>query len=165
MISLADDQELMEAFAVHPETFDPAIPHTMVYAPCCGRRTPADTIAFLGGLSTEIRAGGLFPKADLDWACDGCLHILVNDESNGWTWSNLYAALGASPERIRFHVAREVELDAQRNAAVSDEALAKQGLPRQGVNPQEIFEVAFENLPADLTNDPATQRPDVTASK
>lgn len=160
-MTLADWPELMRALAVHPDNFDPTVAHTRVWAPCCARQTPADTIVSLVGLRTEIRGGNILPKRDVDWACDGCIHLLILDESNGWTWSNLFAALGAPADVVRYHVAREVEVDARRAANKTDEELARQGKERLGVQPQEVFEQAMEHLPADLTNDPATMRPDV----
>ena len=160
-MTLADVPALMRAFAVHPKDFDPAVPHIQVWAPCCGRKTPADTVVSLEGLTTEIRGGNIQPKRDLDWACDGCIHLLILDQTNGWTWSNLYQALGAPQELVRECVAREVELDARRDANSRDAELMRQGKEPQGVNPQEVYELALEVLPADLTGDIATKRPDV----
>lgn len=161
MITLADRPELMRALAVRPEAFDPTCSLTPVWAPCCGRKTPADTIISLEGLTTEIRGGNHLPKQNLNWACDGCRHLLILDESNGWTWSNLFAALGAPDHIVRHYLAREIEQEA-RLAADRDDAIRRRaGQPLVGFNPQEVFETAHEHLPEDLSTDRATQRPDV----
>lgn len=151
MITLAQRPDLMRRLAARPETFDVSCAHTMVYAPCCGRKTPADTVVSLEGLKTEIRGGNHLPKRDHDWACDGCLHLLIHDEENGWTWSNLFATLGAPDVAIRHYLALEVLGEAEREA----------GKKREWIKPGEIYEAAYEHLPADLKTDRATMRPDV----
>lgn len=160
-ITLADRSALMRELAVHKTNFDPSCGHTLVWAPCCGRRTPADTIVSLHGLRTEIRAGNHLPKRDHDWACDGCLHLLVLDDSNGWSWSNLFAALGAPDHIVRHHLAQEIEREARLDTNRRDADRQRQGLEPAGFNPQEIYETAHEHLPLDLSTIPATRRPDV----
>ena len=150
-ITLADRPAMMLSLAVHPDHVDPARSHTLVWAPCCGRRTPADTIVSLQGLTTEIRGGNYLPKRDHDWACDACLHLLIADQSNGWTWSNLFTALGAPDAVVRHHLALEVLKEAERDASRRMEWL----------KPGEIYDSAYANLPPDLSADLATMRPDV----
>jgi hypothetical protein len=150
----------MQQWTAHPDAFDPTDPGTQVWAPCCGRRTPAFTIVSLAGLTTEIKGGNVRPKANLEWACDGCLHLLILDESNGWTWSKLYRALGAPPDIIRYYRAKEIALDEER-ASHAAEAKLSAG-EKVGFNPQTAFEQAFAALP-DSANIPGTDRPDVKA--
>lgn len=139
----------MQKMAVNPDSFDPSVPHTRVQAPCCGRYTPADTIVSLEGLTTEIKGGNFRPKADLEWACDACLHLLVADESNDWTWSNLFSALGAPDDVVRHQLSLEVLKEAEQVASKRGEWMA----------PSEVYDSAYANLPADLTSDLATKRP------
>lgn len=161
MITLADVPELMRALAVHPDGFDATIRHSEVWAPCCARKTPADTIVSLLDLRTEIRGGNFLPKRDLDWACDGCRHLLILDKSNGWTWSNLFTALGADDESVRHYLAKEVEEEARVVADREDAVRQRAGLAAIGFNPQEVYETAREFLPADLADEPALRRPDL----
>jgi hypothetical protein len=151
---MADFPDFMEAFAVHHEVFDPTVRHTQVFAPCCRRKTAADSVVYLGELRTEIRAGNIMPKEDLDWACDACLNLLIADGANGWTWSNLYTALGAPDEVVRHELSLEVLKEAEQAASRQKEWL----------NPGEVYDSAYANLPADLTDDIATQRPDLEPS-
>lgn len=153
--TLGDDPKLMEQYAVDQEGFDATCAHTQVFAPCCHRRTPADTVVSLKGLQTEIRAGNILPKQDLEWACDGCLHLLILDKSNGWTWSNLYTALGAPDDVIRHYLSLEV----------LDEYRADANARKEAFNPGDIFDTAYANLPPDLANDLSTRRPDATSTK
>jgi hypothetical protein len=80
----------------------------MVTAPCCGRRTAADTILDLRAVpGTVVRAGGHGSPVDHDWLCDGCWNRLVADPRNTWTRSRLMSACGAPPDMVREHYARE----------------------------------------------------------
>lgn len=148
-VTLADRPEMVAALAVHRQGLDPSCRHSMVKAPCCGRRSPADTIVSLRGLKTEIRGGNHRRKEDLEWACDGCLHLLIADQSNGWTWSKLFHALGAPHEVIRHHRARELALEQERAAA------------GEWFNPQEAYEHAHRSLPHGMRDLPGTERPDI----
>lgn len=154
-ITVADRPDLMELWTVHPDDFDPTVRGTMIKAPCCGRKTAADTVVSLEGLVTEIKGGNVRPKQDLDWACDGCLNILIADPTNGWTWSNLYNALGAPDDVLRHYVAQEAMKEAERDTNTR----------KEWFNPVETLEQIEEALPADMKSDLATQRPDATASK
>jgi hypothetical protein len=145
----------MQEWAVRPLDLDPSSSTSIMRAPCCGRHTPADTIVSLAGLQTEIRGGNYRPKENIDWACDGCIHILIADKSNGWTWSNLFSALGAPDPVIRHYLALEVLKEAELSASAKGE----------WVTPGEVYDVAYASLPIDLTNDRATQRPDTAAVK
>lgn len=139
--------------------FDPTQSTTLVIAPCCGRHTPADTVVSLEGLVTEIRGGNCRPKADLDWGCDGCRNLLIADQSNGWTWSKLYRALGAPPEVIRHERAKELTREAERKSNTDDALLPS--VNRTGFRPGEAYESALASLPVNVRELPGTERPDV----
>jgi len=100
------------------------------------------------------------PKRDHDWACDGCLHLLVLDGSNDWTWSKLYRALGAPSDIIRYYRAKEIALDEERASHAADAKLSVD--QRVGFNPQIAFEQAYAALP-DTADIPGTEAPDVKA--
>lgn len=148
-VTLADRPGLMLEYwarAGDPNAeFDPTLSTTLVFAPCCGRRTPADTVVSLEGLVTEIRGGNFRPKANLDWACDGCRHLLILDESNDWTWSKLYRALDAPAEVIRHERARELQIEAEVIAHAED--ALKPSIERIGINPTVAYETALATLP------------------
>lgn len=150
-ITLVDRPALMKQLAADPDHFASACTTTPVWAPCCGRKTAADTVVSLAGLKTEISGGNHQPKRDHDWACDGCLHLLVADQSNGWTWSNLFNALGAPDDVLRHYVA--VEACREANLAAS-----KRG---EWFNEGEVYDLVYSSLPVNLKSDRATQRPDV----
>lgn len=147
--TLADDPEEMRRFAVHPEAFDPSLTTTPVSAPCCGRRTVADTVVSLHGLETEISAGNHQPKRNHDWACDGCLHLLVLDPANDWTRAKLARALGAPHNVIRHE--RALELVHQAERAAGDKSFDR----------KREYEKAHASLPANVRALPGTERPDV----
>jgi hypothetical protein len=161
--TLADRPELMREMWVHAgqqhAEFDPSCGATQVFAPCCGRKTAAFTVVSLHGLTTVIRGGNHLPPQDHDWACDGCLHLLILDNSNGWTWSKLYRALGAPADIIRHYRAEELMLAAEKKAHADDGARAPH--LRVGVNPQLEYEKAHASLPAGVREIPGTDRPDV----
>lgn len=152
-VTLADQPALMEKLAVHQRdefgggVFDATCSTTMVFAPCCGRKTAADTVVSLKGFKTEIRAGNHRPKKDLDWACDGCLHLLIADQSNGWTWSKLFRALGAPADVIRFHRAQEL---------AREEEVRRSG---EWLDLGELHERAHASLPANVREIPGTEQP------
>lgn len=152
-VTLASRPDMMRELAIQAETFDPSCAHTKVRAPCCGRYAPADTIVSLKGLRTMIRGANILPKKDVEWACDGCLHLLIADGTNGWTWSNLYTALGAPDDVVRHCLALEVLKDAEQAASKRGEWLA----------PGDVYDSAYANLPTDLSTDLATKRPDAVA--
>jgi hypothetical protein len=108
--TLADFPDLMRHHHVHgDEHFDPALPTTEVYAPCCGRRTPADTVSDVRGIpGTVVRGGGHLPARDHDWLCDACRTLLVWGPGSRWTHSRFLSAQGAPPNDIRLEYAREV---------------------------------------------------------
>lgn len=153
--TLADHPEMMKAMTVHPEAFDATARTTMVWAPCCARRTAADTVVSLAGLETLISAGNFRPKADLEWACDGCLNLLIADRSNGWTWGNLFNALGAPDEVLRHYVAIEACKEAELAATKAGEWF----------NESEVYEQVYDALPADMGSDVATQLPSDATKK
>lgn len=139
--------------------FDPTLSTTLVFAPCCGRRTPADTVVSLEGLVTEIRGGNTRPKANLDWACDGCRHLLIADLSNDWTWSKLFRALDAPAEVIRHERARELQREAEQKS--NDDNARLPSMDRTAFKPGEAYENALASLPVDARELPGTERPDV----
>lgn len=154
-VTLADRPLLMRQYWVHANkpgaVFDPTLSTTRVFAPCCGRKTPADTVVSLEGLVTEIKGGNYRPKANLDWACDGCRHLLIADQSNGWTWAKLFHALGAPASAIRYERAKELVREEER--AASDR--------KEWFSPGEAFERVHSNLLSDVRDLPGTERPDV----
>jgi hypothetical protein len=161
--TIADRPELMRQLWVHEgqqhAEFDPSCGATEIFAPCCGRKTAAFTVVALHGLETIIRGGNHQPPQDHDWACDGCLHLLILDESNGWTWSKLYRALGAPAGIIRHYRAKEIEHDEEMKSHAADATRAPD--QRTGFNPQVAYEKAHASLPAGVREIPGTDRPDV----
>jgi hypothetical protein len=103
--TLADFPDLMFAARVHRDAFavfDQTCPSTEVFAPCCGRRTAADSILDVRDVKgTVVRGGGHQPAKDHDWLCDGCRHRLYHDSPGGWTPVKLMTACRARPETIR----------------------------------------------------------------
>jgi hypothetical protein len=87
----------------------------MVVAPCCGRRTAADTVLDVRDVpGTVVRGGGHQPAAEHDWLCDACRGRLIADPSNDWTRSALMSACGAPVDMVREHRARELADDRRR---------------------------------------------------
>lgn len=162
-VTLADRPLLMRRFwareGEEDAVFDSSLSTTLVFAPCCGRRTPADTVVSLSGLVTEIRGGNIRPKANLDWACDGCRHLLILDQSNSWTWSKLFRALGAPAEVVRHERAREIQQDAEQIAHATD--ALRPDSQKTGFNPGEAYDVALASLPVGVRELLGTERPDV----
>jgi hypothetical protein len=147
--TIADRPELMRALWVHEgqqhAEFDPSCGATEIFAPCCGRKTAAFTVVALHGLETIIRGGNHQPPQDHDWACDGCLHLLILDNSNGWTWSKLYRALGAPAKTIRHYRAQEMQIEAEKRIHAED--AMRDPAERIGANPQHEYEKAHASLP------------------
>lgn len=101
MRTLASFPDLVRQVLVHEDS-DPTCGHIEVYAPCCGRRTAADSILDVRDVPTTIVRGGNFlPPRDHGWLCDGCRQLLYIDPSNEWTRSRLYSAVGSDPEHVR----------------------------------------------------------------
>jgi len=97
--TLADHPEAAQPFLVFPD--EPFHECASVFAPCCGRRTCADAVLDVRGVSgTVVRAGNRYEALDHDWLCCGCRALLIADRSNSWTPSALAAATGARPETI-----------------------------------------------------------------
>jgi hypothetical protein len=107
--TLADFPDMMRAcVADKREHSDPLCSSTLVIAPCCGRKTPADTVLDVRTISgTVVRGGGHQEPRDHEWLCDGCVHILYRDPSNPWTPSSLLEARGAPAALVHEHRARE----------------------------------------------------------
>jgi hypothetical protein len=104
--TLADFPEIAVRYLVWPR--GGCYRTALVYAPCCGRRTPADTVMDLRAVpNTHVRAAGKRPLADLDFACDGCVSRLLRDPSNPWTRSALLSAIGAPAAVVADHLIRE----------------------------------------------------------
>lgn len=115
--SIADFPALMfelRAFRGPRDVFDPACRATEVIAPCCGRKTPADTV-----LDVRAVAGTIVRGVDHDWLCDGCSSRLVRDPANDWTQSKLMERCGAKPETVRSLKQRERvrQMEKESNAA------------------------------------------------
>lgn len=132
--TLADEPELMRRFwadAERGKTFDATKSTTMVFAPCCGRRTAADTVIDCRSIQgTIVRGANVRPAADHDWLCDGCVHILYRDQGNDWTLSKMLIARGAPSALVDEHRLRElVEADARAEFAqggIHDPTAARQ---------------------------------------
>lgn len=109
MKTLADFPAIAEPLRLHRDEPWDSARVWMVVAPCCGRRTAADTVVDVRDVSgTVVRAGGHQAPRDHAWLCDGCVHRLFADPHNAWTRSTLLSACGAPPERVREHHAREL---------------------------------------------------------
>lgn len=101
--------------ARHWQPFDPTCRTTPVRSPCCGRRTPADTVLDCRHIKgTVARGGNVRPAKDHDWLCDGCVHLLWRDPSNAWTPSTLFDAMGAPDAIVVHHRARELAREKER---------------------------------------------------
>lgn len=136
--TLADAPGLLRAMQAEPHM--PVTPGlvTVVRAPCCGRRTAAHTVIDVRAVAgTVVRGGGVREPVDHDWLCDGCVHRLYADQTNPWTPSKLYSALGAPPDAVRFLRARELASE----AATADH---RAGRPHR---PNEAHAAALASLP------------------
>ena len=71
-----------------------------VTAPCCGRRTAADSV-----LDTRAVPGTVVRGADQPWLCDACWTRMVR--RGGWRRSDLWGALGAPADVVEEHRIRE----------------------------------------------------------
>ena len=106
--TLADFPEIAATFAAHKEPPEPGCV-LFVIAPCCGRRTAADTVFDVRGVPGTVVSGGVAVAKDHDWLCDGCRWRLVAAAaSNGWTHSRFLAACGAHPDTVRQHYLGEI---------------------------------------------------------
>jgi hypothetical protein len=110
-MTLADSPAIMAEYHVPDTPFDTASGTTEVFAPCCGRRCPADCVLDVRHVpGTVVAAGGVRPPRDHDWLCDGCRFRLYADPAGGWTRSRLLALCGAPPDAVReFKVQERVE--------------------------------------------------------
>lgn len=110
--TLADFPEIARQYLVSGTDVTPT---AMVYAPCCQRRTPADTVIDVRAVKgTIVAGGGIFPPQDHDWLCDGCQHRMVLDRRNAWTRSALLEARNAPASLVAIHRAWEWTEDAVR---------------------------------------------------
>lgn len=102
--TLADVPAIASGFAVHAEPPEPGCV-LFVFAPCCGRRTAADTVFDVRAVSgTIVSGGGTTAPMDHDWLCDGCRQRLeAAAATNGWTASRFLEACGADPVTVRQH--------------------------------------------------------------
>lgn len=142
MKTFAAARALVIAALISP-TDDPTIPWVEVYAPCCGRRTAADSILDVRAVpGTVVRGGGHQAPRDHEWLCDGCRQRLYADRGNDWTRSRLYSAVGSDPDHVRFLYARELaEL-----VAMLDHRHDRRNEHRPGG----VLETILEGLPAGL---------------
>ena len=107
MVILFDDPLVLAEYLVFPEI--EARPSSSVLAPCCGRKTSADTVVDVRAvLNTVVRAGGYREATDHDWLCDGCRTRLIRDRANGWTPSRFARATGEPWEVVKDLRAREM---------------------------------------------------------
>lgn len=112
--TLADYPDLVRPLLVKPGS-DPTRSTALVFAPCCGRRTPADTIVDVRAIpDTVVRGGGTGEPKDHGWLCDGCLDRLYRDPKNDWTLSKMLEARGAPAVLVNEHKAREWMAQAER---------------------------------------------------
>lgn len=106
--TLADFPELARMHAVHPEEPEPDCV-CFVVAPCCGRRTPADTVFDVRHVPGTIVSSGVAAPRDHDWLCDACRwRLCASAATNGWTASRFLSACGAAPETVRAHYLGEI---------------------------------------------------------
>lgn len=146
--TLADEPSIALHFAVDPSVFDPDSPYNNVYAPCCGRVTPAMTVIDVRSVrGTIARGGNKFARRDHDWLCDGCMQILVADQSNDWTHSRLLEARGAPAQLIHEYRTRELAHEARRR---DDAAVDENGQPKPiGHEPERAYADARTRVEAD----------------
>jgi hypothetical protein len=124
--SLADFPTLAAAHAFHADPVEEGCV-MFVIAPCCGRRTAADTVFDVRGVPGTVVSGGVAPPEDHDWLCDGCRWRLIADASNDWTASAFLAACGARPDTVRAHYLAEIAdmVEQADHAAGSPHSLAE----------------------------------------
>lgn len=108
--TLADFPDVARSLAVHPGDEPEPGCILFVVAPCCGRRTAADTVFDVRGVSgTVVSGGGIAAPRDHDWLCDGCRQRLTAAAAtNGWTASRFLSACGAHPDTVRQHYLGEI---------------------------------------------------------
>jgi len=145
--TLADEPELMRRFwadAKRGKVFDASNPSTMVLAPCCGRRTPADTVIDCRAIpGTIVRGGNWQEEKDHDWLCDGCVHILYRDPAKGWPRWKLLEARGAPAAHVQEHRARHLAYQTQ----VADSRAGRPHEPERVLSESRVT-VAREHLAA-----------------
>lgn len=93
-------------------------PSMTVRAPCCGRKTPADTVLDLRGVSGTVFRPTRGPRraaVDQPWACDACRTALTRQPGGAWPASRLWQVLGAPAHMVKDNEARE-ELRRRRRA-------------------------------------------------
>lgn len=105
--TINDFPDLCRPYLVDPSS-DPSVGTSEIYAPCCKRKTPADTVVDVRAIEgTVVSGGGAFEPRDHDWLCDGCLHRLYADPTNEWTKSKMLEARGAPAALVHRHRAEE----------------------------------------------------------
>jgi hypothetical protein len=112
MKSLAHYPELVAPLRVHPEPIESGC-LVEVYAPCCGRRTFADSILDVRAVPNTIVQGAHQPAQDHDWLCHDCRWRLYVDPANDWTPSRLCSAVGAAADVVREQYAHELAAQAE----------------------------------------------------
>lgn len=166
-LTLADDsaecRRLLVLPHLHPE--DEPIPRpARVRAPCCGRKTAADTVIDLRGITgTVLRGGNRNDARDHEWACDGCIELLLHQGPAGkgsppeWSRSALARELGAPASVIREYRAREIAEEAINRGHREDEQ--RPDNQRRGVDPGAEYARALASLPEGVRDLPGTARP------
>lgn len=138
---------LLDTVAVYPG--QEVRPTMSVTAPCCGRRTAADTVIDARGVPGSVVRG-----VDLPYLCDACWTRMIRSPDNGWTRSKWWRALGADAETIRQHRAREV----------AEQAIQRARDAGEGYRRHELVQEALSGLPSGVRDLPGTERPPITGS-
>jgi hypothetical protein len=134
IFNASDYPDLVLAWRVHA-TDDPHNEDTEIYAPCCGRKTIACSVADVRMVpGTVVSGGGWRPPKDHDWLCDGCRHRLFIEHADAWSESKLFKARGAPIQIVHWHRAVEWQEEMVRRVG---------GTPH---NPQEMHELATEQI-------------------
>jgi hypothetical protein len=150
--TLADAPEICGTLLAKEYPTDQPLPAAaMVYTPCCGMRSTADSVIDLRGLDgTTAKVRGRGRVVDLDWACGGCYDLIVwGERGNGWTRSNLARALGAPAHAIKQLRAEEMAQEARAEAERSGKA----------VSPLAEIRRALASLPDGRRSLPGTDAP------
>lgn len=164
---MAHEPDEVRARLVHPvEHFDPDCPHTLVYAPCCGRRMPADAILDLHDVPGTVVAGGNHrPPQDHDWLCTDCMGILLADPVSGWTRPSLFAAMGAPDDVLRHELARLItdREELAHHKRMHEDAM-RGVFTLKGYRPVESYQAHHASLATIPRDHPLLQRPPLQTS-
>lgn len=117
--TLADFPDLMRELRVFEDApFDPKVRAIEVFAPCCGRRCPADCVLDVRNVpGTVVRGGGYQEPRDHGWLCDGCRDRLFRTTT--WKPSALFGACGAESVTVKSLKVRERVSELERQAVLA----------------------------------------------